>query len=453
MARCFASLVAFVCAAFSLAPLVRAEGPRMLFGRAVNEPPELTEGELEARARGFQELLADQGLVLAGTQVVPRSALLPYVRDETRPVEAWDEPPHRTSIFLNFFGGELRNGTNASESEARCVAGSSVDYPGFRAGEQAALAIIQVFKDATAPFGIRILYEDFPPKHLPYSQVMMGGRPEVLGLPPGVLGLACNLDCGDVWWRDTTFAFTEASSSPNAVGTTALQEAAHAWGLDHIDGAEHIMYPISSPGAKVWADGCTPYNASTGMIGCQATHERFCEPGAQDDVAELTAFFGPNSVDSEAPTVKMLAPQDGQMYTQGDTLRVEVEVDDNFLGFGWRLMVPELKQSLPVYDGRTVWELPVPAMGEYTIRVEALDHDGNVGFAEARVYVDTVPGQTGGDSEDPGDSEGSESTAGEGEDEGCSCRGDVAIRTGSGSASAGLLGLLGALLIRRRRAL
>jgi hypothetical protein len=324
--------------------------------------------------------------------------------------------------------------------------------PGLRAGEQKALAIIQVFKDAAAPFGLRIAYEDFPPKHLPYSQVMMGGRPEVIGLPPGVLGVACNLDCGDVWWRDTTFAFTEASNPTSASGTTALQEAAHAWGLDHIDGADNIMYPSRRPGRRC---GPTAARRTTRRPAdrLQATHERFCEPGAQDDVAELTAYFGPNSVDSEAPTVKMLAPQDGQMYTQGDTLRVEVEVDDNFLGFGWRLMVPELKQSLPVYDGRTVWELPVPAMGEYTIRVEALDHDGNVGFAEARVYVDTVPGQTGGDSEAPGDSEGSESTAGEGEDEGCSCRGDVAIRTGSGSASAGLLGLLGALLIRRRRAL
>lgn len=149
-------------------------------------------------------------MVLEGTQVLPKSALEPYFRDETHPVAAWDKPPHRTSIFLNFFGGKLTNGNNESESESPCVTGT-VDYPGYTAGEQNALAIIQVFKDAAEPFGMRILYEEVPPKHLPYSQVMMGGTLSVIVLGPGVLGVSCNLDCGDAWWRDTTFAFTEGA--------------------------------------------------------------------------------------------------------------------------------------------------------------------------------------------------------------------------------------------------
>ena len=300
----------------------------MLFGQPVNVPEELTPEELEARAQAFHEGLERQGMVLHGTQVLPKDALKPYIRDETHPVEAWDQPPHRTSIFLNFFGGPLKNGTNASESESPCVQGN-IDYPGYLAGEQAALAIIQVFKDAAEPFGMRILYEKVPPKHLPYSQVMMGGRPGVIGLPQGVLGVACNLDCGDSWWRDTTFAFTEETNQVSILGTTALQEAAHAWGLDHIDGANNIMYPYATPGDKVWASTCTPYNDATGGIGCQPTHDKFCDGGAQNDVAELMAYFGPNSVDSEAPTVKMLSPTDGQMYTKGDTLHIEAS--------GWRV--------------------------------------------------------------------------------------------------------------------
>lgn len=473
--------VALAFTAISFAPLVhagdaeQAEGERpMLFGQPVNVPEELTPEELEARAQAFHEGLERQGMVLHGTQVLPKDALKPYIRDETHPVEAWDQPPHRTSIFLNFFGGPLKNGTNASESESPCVQGN-IDYPGYLAGEQAALAIIQVFKDAAEPFGMRILYEKVPPKHLPYSQVMMGGRPGVIGLPQGVLGVACNLDCGDSWWRDTTFAFTEETNQVSILGTTALQEAAHAWGLDHIDGANNIMYPYATPGDKVWASTCTPYNDATGGIGCQPTHDKFCDGGAQNDVAELMAYFGPNSVDSEAPTVKMLSPTDGQMYTKGDTLHIEVEVDDNFLGFGWRLMVPELKQEQPVYNGQTVWDLPVPPKGEYTIRVEALDHDGNIGFAEAKIYVDTVPSE-GGDTGSSGDdsmtptgsgdpsasagesssdgasgaseaSDGNDTLPGEsGKDDGCSCRADAPM-----AASGWLFGLAGALLIRRRR--
>jgi MYXO-CTERM domain-containing protein len=469
-------VVALAFTALSLAPRVHAAGEAgekpgqpMLFGHPVNVPPELTPDELEARAKAFHEGLERQGLVLKGTQVLPKSALVPKIRDETHPVEAWDLPPHRTSIFLNFFGGKLTNGTNASEAESPCVQGT-VDYPGYLEGEAPALAIIQVFKNAAEPFGMRILYEKVPPKHLPYSQVMMGGRPGVIGLPQGVLGVSCNLDCGDTWWRDTTFAFTEETNQIAILGTTALQEAAHSFGLDHIDGANNIMYPYATPGDKVWASTCTPYNDATGGIGCTHIHDKFCDGGAQNDVAELTAYFGLNSVDSEAPTVNMLSPMDGQMYTKGDTLHIEVEVDDNFLGYGWRLMVPELNQEQPVYNGQTVWDLPVPPKGEYTIRVEALDHDGNIGFAEAKIYVDTVPSEGGdstgdtpttgggdtsasGSGSDPSagesggsGSEGSDTSAIDSKDDGCSCRSDAPA-----PGPTWLLGLAGALLLRRRR--
>src|SRR5690606_5250595 len=139
-----------------------------------------------------------------------------------------------------------------------------------------------------APFGVRIAYKEAPPKHLPYSMVMMGGKPQVIGLPSGILGVACNLDCGDTWWRDTTFAFTEVAGDVQVLGTTALQEAAHAWGLDHIDGQQNIMYPYATSGKKVWADGCVDYNDATGAIGCEYVHDEFCgeDGGAQNDVAE-----------------------------------------------------------------------------------------------------------------------------------------------------------------------
>jgi len=359
-----------------------------------------------------------------------------------------------------------------------------VDYPGFKGGEQTALAIIQVFKDAAKPFGLRIVFDEAPPKHLPYSQVMMGGKPQIIGLPNGVLGVACNLDCGDGWWRDTTFAFTEESNNVGILGTTALQEAAHAWGLDHIDGSNNIMYPYATPGDKVWADTCTPYNDATGGIGCQYVHEKFCPEGSQNDVAELTAYFGPDSPDTVPPTVTMFSPTDGQQYKSGDTVHIEVEVSDDYEGFGWRLMVPELGQEQPVYNNQKVWDLPGPPKGVYTIRVEALDHDRNVGFAEAKIYVDTVPGEenttgetptTGGDEdsdtsaptggESSGGPGGNEESSGgassdadtaqdsedsgmeTGDDKGCSC----VTPSGSRTSWAWLLLLGGALGLRRRR--
>jgi MYXO-CTERM domain-containing protein len=468
-------LVVPVAATLSFAPTGAAaeEGPRELFGQPVNQPPAPSEEELAARAAAFEAGLAQRGLKLIGTQVVPQRvlddpfALPPGVSEAGE----WTLPPHRQTIFLNFFGGKLSNGNNAAEGQSPCVQ-QDIDYPGFTDGEQDALAVIQVFKDAAEPFGLRVAYDKVPPKHLPYSQVLMGGSPGLIGLPNGVLGVACNLDCADLYWRDSTFAFTEQSNDINVLATTALQEAAHAWGLDHIDGAQNIMYPYATPGKKVWADTCTPYNAATGPIGCQGTHDKFCDGGAQNDVAELTAFFGVNSPDTIPPTVTMLSPMDGQQFKSGDKVHVEVEVSDDHEGFGWRLMVPELGQEIPVYDSTKSWDFPVPK-GAFTIRVEAIDHDRNVGFAEAKIYVDVTPeppdpdtdtdtdtagetgtapttgdDPTGGSAGEGGEASGGESsgepTAGEDpDDKGCGCRHD-----GASLAPLGLVALLG---LRRRR--
>ena len=464
------SLFAVVPAVLIFAPVADAapDQPNTLFGRPVVAAPELSEDELAARRQAFEANLEARGLVMSGDVAMTKEqAAGELTAPMNEPVAVWDTPPHRSTIFLNFFGGPLKGGTNASEGESPCV-GGMVDYPKYKGSEQTALAIIQVFQDAAAPFGLRVAYEDPPPKHLPYSQVMMGGKPGVIGLPNGVLGVSCNLDCGDRWLRDTTFAFTAESNNVGVLGTTALQEAAHSFGLDHIDGENNIMYPYATLGAKVWADTCTPFNDATGGIGCKYVHKEFCPDGlSQNDVAELTAYFGLNTPDTEAPVVNLLSPADGAELSAGDTLMIEVEVSDNFEGYGWVLQVPELKQELQAYSGQKKWSFPAPPKGVYTIRVEALDHDGNVGFDEAKIYVDQeAPAPTTGDMPTTGDSDGGSSGDGSGgsgsgtdadsdggtdttaqdDDKGCSCRND-----GQTPAPAWLLVVGGALALRRRR--
>ncbi|WAS97603.1 MYXO-CTERM sorting domain-containing protein [Nannocystis punicea] len=467
--------------ALALAPLTAAADPgqQTLFGRPVQAAPELTEEEIAARRAAFEKYLEDNDLIHAGGLVVPRSMAEDDLNAGPRPTYAWDTPPKRHTVFLNFFGGEMTGGTNSALMESPCIQGGTVQYPQFLRSEQEALAIIQVFQDAMNPFGVRIAYEKAPPKHLPYSMVMMGGKPQVIGLPNGVLGVACNLDCGDTWWRDTTFAFTEVAGDIQVLGTTALQEAAHAWGLDHIDGEDNIMYPYATFGKKVWADTCTPYNAATGPIGCEYVHDEFCgeNGGAQNDVAELMAYFGANSVDDVPPTVKLLSPEDGAMFEPGTDVLVQAEISDNFEGYGWRMMIPEADLEAPAYSGEKSWSIK-PPKGTYTVRVEALDHDGNIGFAEAVIHVgveptpDTTTGAptTGGDTETTGDdptsgSDTEDNTGGDGsnvtsasasttapidpgaDESGCNC----VTAPVSRDMSFWMLALAGLGLVRRRR--
>lgn len=457
--------------ALVIAPPAAAAGTegKTLFGNPVNQPPELTEEELAARRAAFEKHLQDNDLIHSGGLVIPRAQAegTGAWSAGSRPSFAWDKPSHRQTIFLNFFGGQMKGGTNASEMESPCIQGKTVDYPGYNRTEQEALAIIQVFVNAVEPFGVRIAYDAYPPKHLPYSMVMMGGKPGVIGLPNGVLGVSCNLDCGETWWRDTTFAFTEQSGDVQTLGTTALQEAAHAWGLDHISGENNIMYPFATPGAKVWADTCTPYDDATGAIGCEFIHDEFCGPqaGKQNDVAELTAFFGPNSVDDVPPTVKLLQPLDGAIIDPGTSVTVEAEVSDNFEGYGWRLMIPEVNQELPAYFGETSWSI-TPPKGVYTVRVEAVDHDRNIGFAEAKIYVGVEPppdttgemssggeqpttsdSATGGETGGVTEASASDTSPIDGDDKGCNC----ATGPVPQDMPLWLLALAGAGFVRRRR--
>ena len=317
-----------------------AEEPRTLFGHELFDPPEPSAEELQLRRASFQQHLRDNDLVFTGDRVMPRAQALGHrPNPQHGGTGGWEDPPHYATIFLNFFGGTLTSGTNASEMESNCVGAASIDYPAYGGTEGDALAIIQVFENAMEPYAVRVAYEDYPPQHLPYSMVMMGGSPADVGQDPGTLGVSCSSDCGDVWWRDTTLAFTEQSGNPTTLGNTALQEAAHAFGLDHIDGTEHIMYPLATPGNKIWSNACTPYNNSTGAIGCTYVHEVFCPEGSQNDDAELLAFFGPNAPDVEAPTVAILSPSDGIEVASNGAISVDAEVSDDHEGYGWRLRV------------------------------------------------------------------------------------------------------------------
>lgn len=392
-----------------------AAEPNKVFGQEVVEVEPLTDDEIEERRAGFQQMLDEKGWVQIDDQVRP-AAIDGSFAQEPPPPQFQAGSPHRSTIYLNFHGIEgMSPGTNAAEDQSSCLQ-ATMDWPGFVGNNDQAFALIDVFERNMEPYGVRIAYDVRPPKHLPYAMVMMGGLPSMLGLGGGVLGVSCSSDCADMWWRDTTFAFTDAINPNNAetLGTTALHEAAHAFGLAHIDDPSKIMNPFVSSGQVTWADECTPYNDATGGINCQGTHASFCDgQPAQNTHAELMAYFGPNSPDITAPEVTITAPEDGVQLDPGEAFTVMVDVSDDHEGFGWQLVVPELDQAAPAYTFEKEWTLSFPSEGEYTIRVEAVDHDMNEGADEIKVYVGAA-----GPGDDGGLDEGGSDDAADGMDEG-----------------------------------
>lgn len=441
-----------------------ADEPTTLFGHEVVRVAPLTEQETQARRASFEQMLEARGWVEKGDQVAPRGLNDDFAQPPA-PQAAWSSPPHRATIFLNFFGSEgLTNGTNSALDQSNCVSGT-MPWPGFGGTQQQALALIDVFETQMAPYGVRIAYAERPPDHLPFAMVMMGGSPAMLGLGGSVLGVSCSSDCGDMWWRDTTFAFTDNINPNNAevLGTTALHEAAHAFGLAHIADPTKIMNPFVGSGNVTWADTCTPYDDATGGINCRPTHDEFCDGGAQNSAAELLAYFGENSPDLEAPVVEILSPADGAQIAPGANFLLEADITDNHVGAGWKLVVPELEQEAVAFTFQKSWPLAFPE-GTYTLRIEAIDHDRNESFAEITVYVgvdapvepaDSSGGAEGGagtgdesDSDDEGESTADDPGQDDDGDKGCACAADQ----GGAAPTVPALLALGAFAVRRRRA-
>jgi MYXO-CTERM domain-containing protein len=462
---------ALLCLAGFAGPAVGSPAGKTLFGRPVHEAPALGTKAIEERRREFETMLKARGWETHGDIIGPPELFAGGSGTEA-PAD-WDYPPHRATIFLNFFGGDLSNGGNSALMESTCINGS-FKYPGFGGTEAQALAIIETFKSQLAPYGVRLAYDEAPPPELPYAMVMMGGTPQMIGMSAGILGVSCSSDCGDRWWRDTTLAFTDAASQSqiNTLATTALHEAAHAFGLAHIDTAlnsGYIMHPYVDNKERSWADGCIKYNDATGGINCKATHDIFCGGGAQNDVAELMAYFGPNSPDLEAPTVEILMPADGAELAEGAAVSIQAEVTDNHDGAGWKIMIYKegvLVEESPAFWFEESWQLAGLSAGTYVVRVQAIDHDRNIGADEVTLYVGTAaPESTGGStgSESSGDDGAPTSgspdettgtstsplTAGEtpnDDSDGCSCISGERPVSGLWLL-AGLAGLLG----RRRR--
>jgi len=391
-----------------------AEGPRRLFGQPVVEAPELTEEELQERRVRFEAMLEEKGLEVHGDVVGPPALFAPGP-PQPAPAADWSFPPHRATIFLNFFGGEMTNGSNSALMESTCIP-SKFNYPAFTGTEAQALAIIETFESLLAPYGVRVAYEKAPPPELPYAMVMMGGKPGDIGMSTGILGVSCSSDCGDRWWRDTTLAFTAAAqpSQTNTLSTTALHEAAHAFGLAHIDTAFNspfVMHPYVDNSERIWGDGCEEYNDATGSINCQSTHDVWCGGGAQNTHAELMAYFGANGPDTEPPVVEVLSPADGLELDVGADVEVEAKVSDNHDGVGWKIMIYKddvLVDERPAFKFETKWFLSGLPSGVFKLRVQAIDHDRNLGADEVVLYVGVeAPSAT-----TSGDGSGSDTSSG-----------------------------------------
>ncbi len=316
------------------------------------------------------------------------------------------EPGTPTTLYINYDGAVLQSGCgNDPTRNCSTLADLFQGYVGpFGGNELQKMAILQATRKGLADFGINVVV-DRPPDHIEYSMVVYG----VLG-PQSFAGVAPYIDCEDVWPGDTSFS--EGFTSSNTGATIILQEAAHTWGLEHVDAETDILNPFNVSGiTQQFQDECFRIVANTDLEPspgvCNIIHTRFCDVGFQNAWRELDYLFGASTPDTRAPTIGIVNPPPDAVYVAPVNLiplMGKVTDDQHPQVYGVELML----------DGEVVLEdtagsitelitfanLQNTPPGDYEITVRITDGGGNQASDTVRFTV--LPG---GD-QLPDDSEG-----------------------------------------------
>ena len=353
---------------------------------------------------------------------------------DPEPSAAWEDVegnqyPRKGTLYLNFIGGKLLGGGSDNSAENKSSLARTGQYPTYSKSEASALAMVQAVKEDMAELGVRVVYDKRPNKTVPYTMVMIGGDWTDANIDSPAGGVAPGTDCEAKFQRHVVYVFDNAAS-------TVGQEAAHSWGLDHTMGGDRIMsYQAGSN--KHFGDNCQELCEEAcqgpGSIGCGTIHTKYCAEGAQNDLDELHFIFGTNEPDTEPPEITISEPTDGAKFDSGTDVKLITDVNDNYGGVGWKLLVKQDGMVLIdeiAYDGAESWLLAKIPDGAYEVTIEAEDHADHivsqtitfsVGAANGGSDTDTGVPTTSDTSDEGGESSGSGDS---GSDEG-----------GSGSAS------------------
>lgn len=337
-----------------------------------------------------------------------------------------------TTIFVNFDGVEI-DYCKPSNSHNNCSwFEDGRTFPPFSGGLAQRVAILDAMRSQVNPYGVRVTGSR-PPADEPYVMVVYGGERE----EDEPLGRAPAGDCYDDLPNEVAFVYLdgeEESTWVNGGAATALHEAAHTWGLDHI-GLEGLLMAPSGDNTKAnYFDGCAQIVDNVELdpveVGsCPSISLDLCGlPDFQNDVALLRLLFGDPYVDDVAPQMELLRPFDG-IYFQGPEVSFPVDIrviDDQHpqtydVAIGIEGVIDEPAFAAVHDPSFDVEDLP---LGEWRFVVRLRDEAGNEGSLAFTVVVGEEPPVL---------------------DDGCACQ---SSKPGATWATGGLLWVL---LVWRRR--
>lgn len=299
-----------------------------------------------------------------------------------------------TTIFVNFDGVTI-DYCSPSNSHGNCSwFENGRTFPPFSGGIAQRVAILDAMRSQVNQYGVRVTGAR-PPADEPYVMVVYGGERE----EDEPLGRAPAGDCYDDLPNEVAFVYLDGEierSWVNGGASTALHEAAHTWGFDHI-GLEGLLMAPSGDNTKAnYFDGCAQVVENVELdpaqeSSCPNISLDLCGlPDFQNDVALLNLLFGEPYVDDVAPRLELVRPFDGIYYQGPASFPVDIRVIDDqhpqIYEFQLEIQGPtEQSQSASVHDPSfDVEDLPI---GEWRFSVRLWDEAGNEGSLAFTVVV------------------------------------------------------------------
>lgn len=337
------------------------------------------------------------------------------------------------TLYVNFDGVDLGK-CSPSNSKKNCHWYNNDPIAAFSGDTQTKVAILQAMRRHTERYGVRIT--TLRPDDGDYAMIVYGGTEEEYG----ALGSAPSGDCNDRRPNEIGFAHLDGELATEVVtgSTTALHEAAHTWGLDHIDLRTEIMFPEGGGVPTAFDDRChrvvDDVALTTAEPSCPDVNAAVCDDeGQQNSDTILTQLFGPAYVDTIAPEIDLASPDDGQYFQAPADFDVVLDVVDDlhpqaYTMWTWYGDGPRPADSTTtVSPGFRVTALPV---GTWEFHVALADEAGNESRLDFAIEVGVDPPPP--PHEDGG------------------CRIGAAAPAGA-PRSAPMLAILPLLLVRRRR--
>jgi uncharacterized protein (TIGR03382 family) len=340
-----------------------------------------------------------------------------------------------TVLFVNMDGGTMNGGCgNFSKNNCSTIIQGEISPQPGTAADRA--SIIQAVRADVTDFGV-IAVGERPPDNVDYAMVMVGTP---VGYNVGsVGGVAPTIDCGNSNPNITSFSFITTGS--NIVATVVHQEAAHTWGLEHVDDQFDNLYPTTGGASDPkYQDRCSKIVSDTDLTPtngqCNSVHTMFCDFGYQNSYREMLLLFGPPIPDTTPPTIVIEAPTEGEVIDYEESFELIITLDDD--------RRPQIIDTVISIDGEsydpikfiddthvlTINGGDAPqghglSNGPHTIRIDIADEHGNPAWDEVTFIIENGPVDASDD--DGGDDGGGTGGAGDG----------GSAEGGDGSAGAG----------------